>query len=92
MGVRCRVDDDAVVDASGFLDGIHQVSLMVGLKNAYGLETGLRPCRVAEVLEVVVGLRSVYARFTDPQHVEVGTVEHQDVHGFSLFRTAVRRF
>ena len=54
-------------------------------------ETGIRPCCVADVLEVVVGLRSVYARFTDPQHVEVGTVEHQDVHGFSLFRMAVRR-
>ena len=82
VGIRSRVDDDAVILAVCSLDGIYDGTLMVGLKL---VDIQVLPgCRfLQQRKQVEKGVFSVDGRFTDAQHIDIRAVDDKDIHGFS---------
>ena len=69
MGISGGVDNDAVVDPVGGLDGVHQSPFVVGLE--LGDLSPHFPPRL---------LLSIDPRLPDPQHIEIGPVQNQNFH------------
>ena len=81
MGISRRVDDNAVGFAVSLLDGVHQVSFMVGLEDRDS-DPPLFRMGFDKPAEIRVGGGSVDLRFPDTKHIQVRAVEDQQ--GFLL--------
>ena len=79
MSIGTGIDDDAVRLAVGLLDGVHQISLVVGLIQR-NFNADLRRMGFNEPAKIRIGGLAVDLRFTDSQHVEVRTVNDKNVH------------
>ena len=82
MGVRRGIDDDAVINAVGPLNDLYQFPFMVGLKEGRlrpGLIAGL-PDKGTQGGEI---LFAVEFRFPDTQHVQIGSVDDQQLFSHS---------
>ena len=80
MGIGTGIDDDAVLFSISLLDGIHQVSLMVGLVQG-DFDSQLFRVLPDHPAEVRIGGGAVDPGFTDTQHIQVRTVDDKDIHG-----------
>ena len=74
MGVGGRVDDNAVINAQGLLNFIHQAALVVGLV--------LVDCDmfcfggfIQQRQQIGEGIAAVNARFPDAQHIDIGSID-----------------
>ena len=78
MRVGGGVDDNAVELAIGGLDHVDEVPLVVGLEAAALREARLAGGRAAKAHEVGIGLATVDLGLAHAEHVDVGTVDHQE--------------
>ncbi len=81
MRVGTWVDNDAVdLIEKSLLDVIYQVALVIALE-AFDFDALAFAVRSDHLNEVIVGRRAVDIRFSDAEHVQVGTVKDQYFHG-----------
>ena len=79
VGIRGRIDNNAVKFPVSPLDSVYQRTLVVGLKNlAFNLQLSAEAPDV--LLQGGVGLLPIDIRLTDAQHVQVGAVQKQQLH------------
>ena len=85
MGIGAGIDDDAVLLSVGLLNGVHQVSLMVGLVqgDADAQFFGIGPDQITQIR---IGCFAVDLRFADAEHVQVRPVDDKDVHCVTCFQ------
>ena len=85
--IGSRVDNDSVVIAVGFLDPVHQSTLMIGLKV---IDRDTLICRglLQQCQQICVGAGTVDVRFPYAQHIDVRSVQYQYLH-FSTSRILV---
>ena len=79
VGVGAGVDDDAVVEAQGALDGVHQAALVVGLVEL-GLYADGGAAFLYKVDHALIVHGAVDARLPHTQHVQVRSVQNQEFH------------
>ena len=79
MSVGGGVDDDAVIDAVGRLDGVHDGALVVGLGkvhlDALGIAGG-----ADEGQQGLIILAAVDGRLPQAQQIQIGPVDDQKLH------------
>ena len=75
MGISGGVDNDAVVDPVGGLDGVHQRPFVVGLELG-DLSPHFPPRLLQQGKQGGKVLLSIDPRLPDPQHIQIGAVDH----------------
>ena len=81
MRVGAGVDDDAVdLIEKSLLDVIDQVALVIALET-FDFDALAFAVRSDHLNEVIVGRRAVDIGLSDAEHVQVGTVKDQYLHG-----------
>ena len=79
MGIGSGIDDNAVIDAVGRLNGVHNGPLVVGLEevhlDALGVAGG-----VDKGQQGLVILTAVDGRLPQPQQIQIGAVDDQKLH------------
>ena len=78
--VGAGVHHDAVVDAIGPLDRVHEVALVVGLVGVDPLEAKLPPRPLHEGQERLVVLRPIDGRLPQAEQVDVWSVDDERLH------------
>ena len=79
MGIGSRIDDDAVIDAVGRLDGVHNGPLVVGLDKAHLDALGVAGGADKGQQGLVI-LTAVDGRLPQAQQIQIGPVDDQKLH------------
>ena len=91
MGVGRGVEDNAVKDAVGGLDLVHQGALVVALAHR-GRDAQAGGGVLDHQNQVGVALAAVDGGLPEPQKVEVWPVENEKIHGIAPFMGVEVRF
>ena len=75
----CGIDNNTVHFTVGLLNGIHNSALMVGLKLGH-LDIKILCPLIQESQKIGKCLFSVNTGFTDTQHIQIRSIDYQDVH------------
>ena len=79
VSVGGGVDDDAVIDAVGRLDGVHDGTLVVGLDEAHLDALGIAG-GADEGQQGLIILAAVDGRLPQTQQIQIGPVDDQKLH------------